>query len=414
MSLPYFFLTNYLNGFFYSEQFLGIFIFTLAFFISDVIGIKSAEAKKNSSSANESSVVSQSFRKRLGISVFIVLLCVPIFHILSSNELPISLLLFSDPLGFDLSNARQNFTKGANYPVLFNLLLAWYIPLISSICLYFLWRLKFRKSVVFMFFLILIYSFFGLEKSPAVFLIFSILVASIISSKKSRGLQLFITVGIVCLLLCLTFFAQLYISDVNKDDAFLNSKSYTSLKSMGFVTPSDSYRLDIVPRTDVPDPILNLAYRIILTPIDVSFRFYEYYSDESHKERDLIKVLTYAESPKATNIVGNHAFTKRFPNKYTKYIDAYASIDADSYSLKQTLGNFFVAIFLVLVRIFFSRQRNNTSLGKYAYGINIAYLSYLPFQGGLQSILFSKGLLALMLFVWFFAKISNKNPNFNF
>jgi hypothetical protein len=408
MSLPYFFLTNFLNGYFQSNQFLGILTITSAMFIGDLIGIENYRNTSKKLRSSNFVQIKRETRVKLAAVIHSVLFLIPLAQIFMTDSLPIKILLFSNNTGFDLANARQTFTKGSNLPILIELLIAWYIPLISALCLFFLWRLGYKKSSILWFHLIIIYSILGLEKAPLVFFVLTIFISVSLVYHKFSKIRLVFTLAIFFILLSLNAIAQVYVSDINVDKNFLVSKEFQSSKLLGIVTPSDTYRFDKLPDTNVPKPVMNIVYRTTLTPIDVSFRYYQYYSQDEISNRNLIEVLAYRESPKSTNIVGNWAFTKRFPSKYSEYIDAYASIDADSFSLIGSRGFLIVGLILVLLRYFFAKLGTGILIGKYIYGMSIAFFSYLPFQGGLQSMLVSKGLLILLLISWSFKKFSKQ------
>ena len=414
MSLPYYFLTNFLNGFFQPIQFFGILVIAIAMFFADYIGLMSSQSTRFTIPENRILELSKSVKLKFGLVVIGTLLIIPLTHVLMSKTLPLRFLFNSDSNGFDRANARQDFTKGSKLPFFLDLLLAWYIPLISVIGIYILFRLRFRKFAVLGISLILIYSFLGLEKSPAVFFSLSVLFAFSVVIQKSLRLQSIIALSLFSAFVALNIVAQAFVSDVVEDSKFTSSSEYLSSELLGIVTPSDIYRFDEVPQTKIPNPILNIVYRTTLTPIDVSFRYYQYYSQEEHLKRNLLEVLTYNELPKSTNIVGNWAFTDRFPGKYSQYIDAYSSIDADIYSLAHAQGIILVATFLVVLRYLFSMLRNRSNFGNYIYGLSIAYFSYLPFQGGIQSMLLSKGLIVLLLISWFLAKIVARKPYLDF
>ena len=406
ISLPFIFLVNFLDGYFLVVQFIGILIISLSLMVSDFVGMQTFKSSNINFRSAEKWIPSKS-RKRLLVAVIIsFLLAIPVIHIMTTHTFPISQIFFSHSGGFDLADARQKFTKGAQLPLLYEVLIAWYIPLLSTLGIYLLWRLGYRLFSFISFIYIALYSIVGLEKVPFVFLIFSLLISFVYRYRSKIKLQKHVIVGITGILFLLTSIGQLYVSQVNRDNNFINSSEYESSKLLGYLTPSDTYRFDVRPNTNIPGPILGLTYRTVLTPIDVSFRFYQYYYFESVNDRNWFDIVTSREEPKGTNLVGRWAFTDRFPSKYTKYIDAYTSIDADSYSIYGLFGILFAGLLLIALRICFSVLRFKTEFSSFAYGLSISYLSFMPFQSGVTSILLSKGLLALLFLSW----VSGKFP----
>ena len=411
ISLPFIFLVNFLDGYFLVVQFIGIVIISLSLLISDFIGMQTFKLSNINFRTAEKWIPSKS-RKRLLVAVIIsFLLAIPVIHIMTTHTFPISQFFFSHTGGFDLADARQKFTKGAQLPLLSEVLIAWYIPLVSTLGIYLLWRLGYRLFSFFSLIYISFYSIVGLEKIPFVFLIFSLLIAFVYRYGSKIKLQKRVIIGITGILILLTSLGQLYVSQVNRDNNFKNSSEYESSKLLGYLTPSDTYRFDVRPVTSIPGPVIGLTYRTVLTPIDVSFRFYQYFSLENEFKRDLLEIITLKEKPKGTNLVGNWAFTDRFPSKYTKYIDAYSSIDADSFSIFGIFGVLIAGMLLVVLRICFVQLRSKSHFGVFAYGVFISYISFMPFQSGVTSMLLSKGLLVLLFLTWAVGRIYSRRQS---
>ena len=409
ISLPYIFLVNFLDGYSLNVQFIGIVMISLFLFVADYIGIRTYDRNRVAIiDAREGFVTSNAARRLLALAILLFSVLLPLLQVLATHTFPLGQLFFFDSKGFDLADARQRFTKGADFPIFFEVLLAWYIPLFASLGIYLLRKLHFKYlSYGFIIFLSF-YSFIGLEKVPFVFLILTLLIALSNSNNVSVKIRKIFTLGVACLLLILTFVGQIYLSQVKRDVNFINSSEYTSSKLLGHLTPSDTYRLEVRPSTNIPAPILGLTYRTVLTPVDVSFRFYQYFTFESERRRDWLEIITLREDPKGTNIVGNWAFTERFPSKYTQYIDAYTSIDADSFSIFGIWGVLIAGLLLCTLRYSFTILRFKSQFGMFAYGICISYLSFMPFQSGLASMLLSKGLLALLFLTWAVSRTSSR------
>jgi hypothetical protein len=241
----------------------------------------------------------------------------------------------------------------------------------------------------------------GFEKLPFVWLLFALSIGILYVSETKKSLQnIFVFLFIF---ICLTFsgIGQKYINDVKSDSSFISSKEYLEASLDGIITPSDSYRFDNRASTNIPAPILGFTYRAFLTPIDVSFRWYQYYSKQEIDNRSLVDVLILQEQPKATNVIGNWAFTDRFPNKYPKYIDAYTSIDADAFSFYGNLGIFFLFFIWIGIRYVLVKFRYISRFNTFLYGISISYLSLMSFQSGLISMFISKAFALIILLMIF-------------
>jgi oligosaccharide repeat unit polymerase len=408
MSLPFTFLSFFIENKNLNSQFIGIFLFSLIFFVSDLSAIRNERNAKNK--PHISFVIERHLKRNFVIGVItIILVVIPIMHYEFSKILPLTDLIFGGKGGLDLTNARQQFTKGAHLPIFAQLLTAWYIPAISSIGVYILYRLKARKLFLFLLIFTLSYSAASLEKIPAVFLILCLVLGfSFLNSQSIRNqLKLFIPIFATLLILNLLGFSYTFQAKKETDSKYM--AEFNSKKLEGVVTPSDTYRFDSRFDSLIEGPALGLTYRAILTPVDVSFRWYQYYNEVESQKRDLVDSLLFAENPKASNKIGIWAFTNRFPSKYTQYNNSYSSIDADSYSFGGYLGILTVGIIVFFVRFLFKYFSNYSELGKFIYGLCLSYLSVMPFQSGILSILISKGLLFLLLISIFASKIWIKN-----
>ena len=407
MSLPFFFLNLYLESKILKLQFVGIFLVSISFAISDFIGHRFQQTRIE---VEESPAIYLRIKLILA-SVFLFL--IPVFHIVVTDVIPFQLLISGNYAGFDLNDARQSFTKGAVFPFWLEILLAWYIPLIASISVYILKLTLGKKVAVVAIVYVSIYSILGLEKFPLILFVFSLVLGLLYASKRVVTLEKIFVIFLVLFAIISNFYAQKYVNDVKNDSSFVTSQEFLESDLDGLITPSDTYRLETRAKSNIPAPILGFVYRTVLTPVDVSFRWYQYYSSSMMPKRNLLDVVLRKESPKATNIVGRWAYTNRFPNKYTNYIDAYTSLDADSYSFSGTLGTVYLCLLLLLLRIVLVKLKNTNNFSKFLYGISISYLSIMSFSSGLISMLFSRGMLLIFLFMmferfWFFHRKSLK------
>jgi oligosaccharide repeat unit polymerase len=407
MVLPFFYLDYFIDSKILNTQFIGILAFTLFFNLSDFLAMKLNRKSGEVDSKAKIIVKKDSYRLMTAIVISILLLAIPFLHYTNSKSLPLADLIFGGKGGIALTESRQEFTKGAHFSLPLQLLIAWYIPVIASLGIFFLWKLKSRTLVVFSFLLAALYSVASLEKIPSIFLVLCLVLGFTFISSSNTKRALKILVSVISLLSVLNILGFTYVHQSKMGAQTTYSAEFESKKLEGVVTPSDTYRFFYRIDSSVDGPLLGLTYRAILTPIDVSFRWYQYYNTIEKQKRNLENVLLLRENPKASNIVGRWAFTSRFPEKYTEYNNSYSSIDADSYAIGGYLGIFISGLVLIILRLLFKYLSNNSDVGKFIYGICIAYLSIMPFQSGIMSILISKGLLALFLVSFLFSK-SNK------
>ena len=404
MSLPFFFLSLSVQSDVEYVQAFGVILVSgltqLTDFISLRIHIKKA---RNLFLAVNGSRLKPFIRKFILFVILFLILVVPILHISASHVFPLLELLRNSDSSIDLPDARQAFTKGANFGLFFHILVTWFVPIFSVISCFILYKLGFKKTIIFVMFLSCIYAVASLEKFQLLFLIFTFYISFryLLNAEKNllsgnKFVKIFITFCLVLNILgiCMVIAGVSHRNDTQVQNHISNHKTTGS-----FFTPSDYYRLGIVNNSFFPERIENFVYRTVLAPVDVSFRWYQYYSIRS-ENRNIREFITNSEEPKASNILANWYLVDRFPDKYRSYANAYTSIDADAYSVYGKFGIMFFVIILSFVRILAKLLSFKSSFSCFIYGMIVAHLSVLPMMAGIWSILFSRGVI-ILLFISF-------------
>ena len=78
-----------------------------------------------------------------------------------------------------------------------------------------------------------------------------------------------------------------------------------------------------------------LLYRVVFTPVEVSYRWYEYFHKYPLNEVSFGRAVHDSRSDRLihpANAVGRWAFYERFPSRYLDSAHAFCSFDADAYS----------------------------------------------------------------------------------
>lgn len=93
-----------------------------------------------------------------------------------------------------------------------------------------------------------------------------------------------------------------------------------------------------------------LVYRVFLTPVEVSHRWYAYFPRASGGFLGLGSLLGHGDRPHPSNEVGVWAYQSRFPKRYLSSVHAYGSADADAYARGGVLALFMAVFFIGLLR----------------------------------------------------------------
>ena len=140
-----------------------------------------------------------------------------------------------------------------------------------------------------------------------------------------------------------------------------------------------------------------LIYRVYLGPVEVASRWYEFYPAVYGSYLGFAGILRQTTDGRApSNIIGVEVYRKRFPNRYLDSTSAYASIDADARAHGGIPGIIAAGLCLFLFRVL-ARFGSKTRLGRISQTAQLAIYTTVPFQGSLQAILISQGVLALLL-----------------
>jgi hypothetical protein len=145
---------------------------------------------------------------------------------------------------------------------------------------------------------------------------------------------------------------------------------------------------------------VSLGYRLILTPIEVSYYWYDFTLLNSIDNRPISNLFDRANENKFSNKIGLEYFVEPFPNSYKSTINANASIDADAFSFYGFYSVIFVALLYSCIRVFIGVMSVHSSTSiRILSGIGLSKLILLPFSAGLQAILVPHGLALIVILI---------------
>jgi hypothetical protein len=159
------------------------------------------------------------------------------------------------------------------------------------------------------------------------------------------------------------------------------------------------------------------TYRLFLSPIDVSSRWYQYFPSVSGRHIGL-QGLTPADREHSAEthparLVGAWAYGARFPDKYLETAQAYASVDADAYARFGLAGILGVGVIVIALRLALKRLKTSDALGQTLYAIALVLAGLLWPMASIQAVLVSNGLavvIVLMMLAHLESRWRNKQP----
>lgn len=158
--------------------------------------------------------------------------------------------------------------------------------------------------------------------------------------------------------------------------------------------------IDRACRPPTPSLLRNVdgvTYRLALTPMEVSYWWYRHFEDPDLR-RDLGNVVLRAEDPHAANVIGQRIYRERFPQRYKQSVSAYASVDADAYSIGGIPGVWIAGVMIFGLRLILAlTTARNQPLDRLLFAMGNAMLAVFLFTASLQAILLAQGLALVLL-----------------
>lgn len=375
-----------------SVQSVGVFLIGLALQAGDFFAIRN---KQRSLSISELRT-KVNFSKYIKLFVIITLI-IPFFHYLLSNSIPI-LKFINHFSPAEIASARESYTK-LNVPFGFKYIPNIYINILAPFTFALLILLKKYLIAAVVLLNGIVYATSSAAKAPTV-IIFGMFIFSVLLMQRYWYKKLVSAMIIslqVIVILCGIFYGNLLLSK--------SSECPVPIKVN--VTPSNINRScpegKIISINRIVD---SLGYRLFLAPVEVSNNWYKYYGFEENSDRSLQSLLNRDPDHQASNKIGLWAYKNNWPDRYLDSVNAYASIDADSYSffgLASVLGS---ALILLFVRIFLSwKQALENPLEYILQGLALFQIILFPFTASLQAILLSN----FMIIIIFLLSIIRKN-----
>ena len=378
-----------------SVQSVGVFSIGLALQAGDFFAIRN---KQRSLSISELRT-KVNFNKYIKLLVLITLI-IPFFHYSLSKSIPI--LNFINHLSpAEIALARESYTK-LNVPFGFKYIPNIYINILAPFTFALLILLKKYLIAAVVLLNGIVYATSSAAKAPTVIIlgmfIFSVLLMQRYLYKKLvSSLIIFLQIVVI---LCGIFYGNL----------LLSKSSECPVPVKVNATPSNINRScpegKIISINRIVD---SLGYRLFLAPVEVSNNWYKYYGFEENSDRSLQSLLNRDPDHQASSKIGLWAYKDNWPDRYLDSVNAYASIDADSYSffgLASVLGS---ALILLLVRIYLIwKQALENPLEYILQGLALFQIILFPFTASLQAILISNFLIIVIVFLSIIRKNSMK------
>ena len=367
-----------------TQQSIGIFAILFFIFVADLI----VSRKKFELSGKKSIEILKSTHIIAFISLIICLLF-PLLQVITSGKIPILTAINDKGFSKQWAMERQSFNHVLDHYFPLNYLGNWIIVFFAPIVFSYLISIN-KKLLAFVF---VSYSF----------------VFTILSGEKSHFLILITIYGLILSLKHsrVKFFILVFLSLTS---VLMMLGSISSFHNKNFIekcrvkttydirTPGDVSRA--CPQYNALNSELGripsyLSYRLVLTPPEVSHFWYLNFSDLKEGSQGFSGIFDRTEQSLA-NKIGVKYYFERFPDGYLKTVNAYASLDADSYSRFGFIGVILSGFIFMLLRFTVDYFKNNKSEFSAIYSSGLILLTFLPYQASIQSLLVPYGLVLFL------------------
>ena len=387
MTLPFIFEWRFFPSTPRTSQSIGMFLISTSLALGDIAAIHIKQANKELKEFHDKSNM-----KFLYFLTALVLI-IPILHYFLAGSIPLINQYFGGFNPNQISNSRENFVKLLEVPYILKILFNWVLTIFGPTCiLWFYFKKKpFMAGILFIW--VLSYASSSSADGQIVIFIWVLVFGFCIGSINQKNFSNRVVVGIsLALVLVIS-------SGVLLGNAAVSQMTNCGVRAGSGFTPGDVLRSCTSENEITINPIIDkLGYRIFLTPIEVSNHWYDFFDGSPSEKRKFNDIFERQNSKKASNKVGVWAYTERFPQAYSRTINANASIDADASSLGGILWIFFVALVLFLLRIILCFSHRNEAIHvRIIEGIGLGLLAYLPNSAPLQAILVPQGLIVVII-----------------
>lgn len=385
-------------------QMLGITLFTLALFVGDLCGLYARKSKPNAPINTLDGRPYQTIVVSLGILVLVI----PIYHLSNVKTIPALMWLSDIYAPQAVSESREDFDKLLAVPTImkyaFNWLMSVFGPVLIVALLFsrrFLWAGGFTVWLV-------MYALLSTAKGPIViFVLLTMVGTSPLWGPRLAVIVRYSVFGVFILMIGAGIIRSVEITQkfnegLRFEESFLELKNglLAEFPERGFGL-SDIDRL----RESSADQRLQntykyLVYRVLLTPVEVSYHWYTYFPQYSEGWRAIGEIAgrRSEDQAHAANRVGIWAYRQFFPTKYAATVSAYASADADAYSFGGLFAVGLSALLVFFCRVSIIPVMHENQFGQALGLMMLVFLGLFPASASLQAIFVAQGFGVLLFF----------------
>lgn len=392
-------------------QALGIAIVSVALAAGDMVGVHLGPTGTMNKEATTQAIQEKDGNRWPIFVLLLVIFLIPVYHVIKAGNVPMVDFLSGGATRTENALSREAFAKLLPEPQIVKYAFNWVLSVLGPFLIALLVRRGWFFAAAAVFAWLVIYSIASMARAPLlIFVILTALACSFALPSWTRTAARWTTIGVFGVFVASSVFRIDQLVD-HHNAVGISSPAYTAFMQrhadqapIQSFTVADADRLRDVDATGFALRTYQYTvYRVFMTPIDVSHRWYAYYGHIADDWRPLSEIVGQRPSGQmhAANQVGTWAYQQRFPDKYLDSVSAYGSVDADAYAFGGIPAVILAALGLLVLRLTAAFLPE----GKPEFitsAIIIGQLSLFTTSASLQAILVAQGLgLLLVAATWF-------------
>lgn len=349
-----------------------------------------------------------------------MLIIIAVYHLMAAESIPLFERLFGSGAAEQYLADRNKFQRDLPVPFFLRYIINFNVYIFGSLALVLHWLSGRRRIAITIALAIVVYSVLSTAKLPAVMavvIIVGLLVQHMCMQRAWLRRALFgvyvLGMGLVGLFYVLaapkiiTYYAHAPFETASPDDP-------RRVTSIGDYIRSPEADAVSKQRAFVYRKAEYLVYRIFLTPVEVSDRWYQYFTYAQKTPEPFASLLGRAagsDTPHPSVRVGRWAYHEKFPSKYMPDVHAYGSLDADAFAYGGLKAVLLAGLIFALVRFAFAVLHTPNPIAETLHITAIILMMAIPPSGSLPALLAPHGLaalLAILFCVWVWTGLKDR------
>lgn len=411
MQIPFILTSGGIAPAFGHVHMAGVGLFSLALFIGDACAIRQRGKWPPISHTSTKINWSKSCTRTIVAFGFLVI-AIPVYHLFHAQSVPLLMLISDSDSAQSIMESREAFAKLLEVPLFMKYAFNWVMTVFGPVFAILLLLSKRPVLMLFSIVWLVIYALLSTAKSPIIFFILVTFTGTVpLWKPQIVTIARYFVFAIFMMMAASGIYRSNQLIKIFNESLQFQSEYITIKNGRLAEYPERGFGLSDIDRfrkTHAESPSVNtvynyLVYRVILTPIEVSYHWYTFFPTHSNGWRPVEEIIgKRAENTShAANRVGLWAYRSFFPDKYSTTVSAYASADADAYAFRGLFAVTVAACIILLMRLLVIPVMRRGIVGRSCGMMMLVFLGFFPSSASLQAILIAQGYFFMILISYF-------------